>query len=165
MSAEAHKALAGPLRSAIWSWIDHFPSEFNEAVRSRGKMEGVSGVFDLLYSKSSGSERVLWPCLAILHCINSERVTSDIQSIGTAGGGRGGTRAARFAEEVLRQSNYYTRLGQVSLVCATDLCRAAMNVNAGHDEIPLQMLAFDVAHEIKVWFTHSSPSMFSSTSL
>ncbi|THV03328.1 hypothetical protein K435DRAFT_835905 [Dendrothele bispora CBS 962.96] len=160
MNPEAHRAIAGPLRSAIWSWVDHFPSEFNEAIRSRGKMEGVSGVFDLLYTKSSGSERVLWPCLVILHCINPERVTSDIQSIGAATGGRASNRAAKFTEEVMRPSNYYSKLGQASLVCATDLCRAAMNVKAGLDEVPLQMLAFDVAHEIKSQIFNPSRKSF-----
>ncbi|EEB97235.1 hypothetical protein MPER_03489, partial [Moniliophthora perniciosa FA553] len=42
MSSEAHKAIVVPLRSAIWSWIEYFPVEFNETIRSRGKMEGAS---------------------------------------------------------------------------------------------------------------------------
>ncbi|KAF5371189.1 hypothetical protein D9758_004214 [Tetrapyrgos nigripes] len=146
MGPEAHKAIAGPLRSAIWSWVDHFPAEFNEVVRSRSKLEGASGVFDLLCNKSAGPESGLWPCLTILHSINTERVAVDIHS---GGGTRATTRAAKFTEEMLRQTNLHSKPGQVSLVCESELCRAAMNVKAGLDEVPLQMLAYDAAHEIK----------------
>ncbi|KAE9388686.1 hypothetical protein BT96DRAFT_780264, partial [Gymnopus androsaceus JB14] len=42
MRAHGHKAIAGPLRSAIWTWIEHFPDESNKVVTTNTKMEGAS---------------------------------------------------------------------------------------------------------------------------
>ncbi|KAJ3936091.1 MAG: hypothetical protein NXY57DRAFT_886591 [Lentinula lateritia] len=149
MRLEGHKAIAAPLRYAIWSWIEHFPDEFNEVVKLRAKMDGVSSVFDFLYNKCSGSERVLWPTLAVLQCVIPER-SSDLQTLGSS---RANQKLAKFTEDLRRQSSYTGKLASISLICATDICRAAMYVQPANDEVPLQMLAYDVAHEIKgrIW--------------
>ena len=79
MKREAQAAVARPLRRAIWNWIDLFPDEFNDALRSR-RMEGApERTFDLLYTQQPGAERALWPTLTILNCISSERLGSDFQ--------------------------------------------------------------------------------------
>ncbi|GAW06426.1 ras gtpase activator [Lentinula edodes] len=132
MRLEGHKAIAAPLRYAIWSWIEHFPDEFNEVVKLHGKMDGASSVFDFLYNKCSGSERVLWPTLAILQCVIPER-SSNLQTLGSS---RANQKLAKFTEDLRRQSSY-----------------TAMYVQPADDEVPLQMLAYDVAHEIKgrIW--------------
>ncbi|KAE9388358.1 hypothetical protein BT96DRAFT_1004277 [Gymnopus androsaceus JB14] len=106
MRAHRHKAIAGPLCSAIWSWIDHFPDEFNEVVPTHTKMEGASGVFDFLYNKSSRSEHILWPTLAALQCIIPER-TTDLQSVGS----HSNQKLAKFTEDLMRQSNHTNKLG------------------------------------------------------
>lgn len=144
MRSHGHKAIADPLRSAIWTWIDHFPDEFNDVVTFRTKMDGASGVFDFLYNKSSGAERILWPTLAALQCIIPERTTE--LNVGS----RGNQKLAKFTEDVMRQTNPTSKLWLVSLACGTDICRAAMNVKPTGYDIPLQMLAYDVAHELKV---------------
>lgn len=80
MRTDAQCAIAVHLRSAIWNWIDVFPSEFNDTVRVKGKTEGTpERVFDLLYSAvHAGSEMIFWPTLTILNCISPDRV-SDVQ--------------------------------------------------------------------------------------
>ncbi|KAJ3719315.1 hypothetical protein C8R42DRAFT_777357 [Lentinula raphanica] len=156
MRLEGLKAIAAPLRYGIWSWIEHFPDEYSDVVKLRARMDGASGVFDFLYNKSSGSERILWPTLAILQCVIPER-TSELQTIGSS---RNNQKLAKFNEDLMRQSNHTGKLGSVSLVCATDICRAAMYVQASKDEVPLQMLAYDVAHEIKSRISNSNRSSF-----
>ena len=91
MRVDSKHAIAVHLRSAIWAWIDVFPSEFNETIRARGKTEGaLERVFDLLFSAGqAGSERVLWPTLTALYCISSDRISREFQH------GRNPTRTSR----------------------------------------------------------------------
>ena len=72
-------ATAIPLRLAVWNWIEASPNEFTDSLRSRGRLEGSpERVFDILHTlNQTGVERELWPTLAVLHCITSERLTSD----------------------------------------------------------------------------------------
>jgi neurofibromin 1 len=81
MKKDSQLAIAVHLRAAVWNWIDIFPHEFNEAIRTRGKTEGApERVFDLLYSMvPAGSEKVFWPTLTILNCITSDRISPDFQ--------------------------------------------------------------------------------------
>ena len=81
MRIESQRTIAIHLRSAIWNWIDVFPSEFNEAIRTKGKTEGApERVFDLIHSLShAGSENVFWPILTILNCISSDRISAEFQ--------------------------------------------------------------------------------------
>lgn len=81
MSHEAHLAVAIALRKAIWNWVEVFPDEFNDTIRSRGRMEGApERVFDLLYSVAKDAERVIWPTLTILTCTSSDRIPSDLDA-------------------------------------------------------------------------------------
>ena len=79
MKRQAQAAVAIPLRMAIWNWIEMCPQEYNEAVRSRGKLEGApERVFDLLHSAiEPGRERALWPTLTILACLAADRLSPD----------------------------------------------------------------------------------------
>ena len=81
MRIESQRAIAIHLRSAIWNWIDVFPSEFNETIRTKGKTEGApERVFDLIHSLAhAGYENVFWPTLTILHCISSDRISAEFQ--------------------------------------------------------------------------------------
>lgn len=80
MKRQAQAAVALSLRRAIWNWIDIFPDEFNEALRSRGRMEGApERTFDLLHVMQQGAEKAVWPTLTLLNCISSERLSSDFQ--------------------------------------------------------------------------------------
>uniref|UniRef100_A0A0W0FVQ0 Ras-GAP domain-containing protein n=1 Tax=Moniliophthora roreri TaxID=221103 RepID=A0A0W0FVQ0_MONRR len=144
MSSEAHKAIVVPLRSAIWSWIEHFPAEFNETIRSRGKMEGASGVFDLLYKKCVGLESEFWPTLTILHCV-TERASWDPASEYDVGRH---TPKSKFSED-LRKNTSNPKMAELVLACSNDVCRAAISIKPAGDEVPLYLLAHDVAHEIK----------------
>ena len=83
MRIESQRAIAVYLRSAIWNWINVFPSEFNDAVRMKGRTEGApERVFDLLYSVAhAGSEKVFWPVLTILNCISSDRISADFGNL------------------------------------------------------------------------------------
>ncbi|KAG6336483.1 hypothetical protein ID866_2597 [Astraeus odoratus] len=84
MKKEAQAAVAIPLRMALWNWVDLCPHEYNEAVRSRGKLEGApERVFDLLYvANEPGRERALWPTLTILACLSPDRVNLEYQTRG-----------------------------------------------------------------------------------
>jgi hypothetical protein len=76
MRSEAQRAIAMHLRSAVFNWIDIFPDEYNEAIRTRGRTEGApERVFDLLYTLlTPGTERIFWPPLAMLNCTSADRI-------------------------------------------------------------------------------------------
>ncbi|PPR04649.1 hypothetical protein CVT24_011867 [Panaeolus cyanescens] len=148
MRREAQVAIAVHLRSAVWNWIDIFPEEFNDAIRNRGRTEGSpERVFDLLYSMiPNSSERIFWPTLSILNCITVDRISADLHH-GT--GNLKGRKELRFTDTVLRQVNStYSRLSEIALACAVDMCRAAAYVSPD-GEVPLRLVASDIAHEIK----------------
>jgi neurofibromin 1 len=79
MCRESQLAIAIPLRSAIWNWIEYHPKEFREVVQTRGRTEGApERVFDLLFSKMKiGDERTIWPTLTALCSMISERLATD----------------------------------------------------------------------------------------
>ncbi|KAF8165773.1 hypothetical protein B0H34DRAFT_794124 [Crassisporium funariophilum] len=147
MRKESQRAIAVNLRSAIWNWIDVFPSEFNEAIRTRGKTEGApERVFDLLHSViPAGSEKVFWPCLTILNCITSDRIAAEFQYSGVQKNRR---QELRFSETLLKHVSNHSKLSEVSLACAVDMCRAAAYIDPEGD-VPLRLVASDIAHEIK----------------
>ena len=80
MGKEAQKAVALALREAIWHWIDCFPDEFNEAIKTRGRTEGApERVFDLLSSLNpTGNEKIFWPTLTMLCCVTSEKISTEL---------------------------------------------------------------------------------------
>lgn len=57
----------------------------------------------------------------------------------------------KFGEDLLKHATGNSKLSEVALVCLLDMCRAATHVKP-EDEVPLRMIAFDIAHEIKVSF-------------
>jgi neurofibromin 1 len=78
---EETTSLAPALRVAVWNWVDQYPEEFNEAMRTRGGMEGApERVFDLLFPLTNSVEtnKVVWPTLAILNAISSDRLSPDL---------------------------------------------------------------------------------------
>ncbi|KAJ2930404.1 hypothetical protein H1R20_g6694, partial [Candolleomyces eurysporus] len=147
MGKESQLAIAMSLRTAVWNWIDRFPQEFNEAIRTRGRMEGApERVFDLLFSiTSAGHERIFWPCLTMLTAITHERISSDFQ---TASYGTPRRKEQRLGHEVMKHIRSSSKLSDISLACAVDMCRVAAYLDGG-DDLPLAMVASDVAHEIK----------------
>ena len=56
---------------------------------------------------------------------------------------------AKFYDDLFTHGYSNPKTQEVGLACALDLCRAASYVNSA-DDVPLRMLAYDVAHEIKV---------------
>jgi neurofibromin 1 len=81
MKSEGKVAVAIPLRTAIWNWISMFPDEYNEAIRTYRRLEGTpERVFDLLWDPSEvAGARALWPTLAALAVISSERMRTDLK--------------------------------------------------------------------------------------
>ncbi|KAF8806096.1 hypothetical protein BYT27DRAFT_7141632 [Phlegmacium glaucopus] len=149
MRIESQRAIAVHLRSAIWNWIDVFPTEFNEAIRMKGKTEGApERVFDLLYSVVlAGNERVFWPTLTVLNCISSDRISADFQ-YGNPTYPNKGRKELRFSENTLRHLRNHSKFSEVALACAVDMCRAAAYIDPEGD-VPLRLVASDIAHEIK----------------
>ncbi|TFK24729.1 hypothetical protein FA15DRAFT_406917 [Coprinopsis marcescibilis] len=155
MGREAQLAVAISLRTAVWHWVDRFTHEFNETVRTRGRTEGApERVFDLLYSMSiPGKEKVFWPCLTMLLCITYERISVDFQQ---SQYGLPKRKEQRFGQEIIRHIQSGNKLSDVALACAVDVCRVAALLQ-GQDDVPLRLVAVDLAHEIKgaLWNGHS----------
>ncbi|KAG2156346.1 hypothetical protein DEU56DRAFT_231415 [Suillus clintonianus] len=156
MKRQAQTAVAIPLRMAIWNWIEMCPQEFNEAVRSRGRLEGApERVFDLLHSANEpGRERALWPTLTVLACLAAERLSPDYQidvesrSTNFSTHKSSHRKDIRFVEDLLRHSNTNSKLADVSFVCAIDMCKAGFRISPD-GEMPLRHIAADISHEIK----------------
>ncbi|KAL4081516.1 hypothetical protein V8B97DRAFT_1923406 [Scleroderma yunnanense] len=158
MKKEAQAAVAIPLRMALWNWIDLYPQEYNEAVRSRGKLEGApERVFDLLYIASEpGRERALWPTLTILACLSPDRVSLEYQTRGHSHSsqfspipkGPSQRKDIRFIDELVRHFTSNTKLTDVAIVCSIDVCRAGFRISPD-GEMPLWLIAADIAHEVK----------------
>lgn len=86
MRREAQVAVAGPLRTALWNWIEYHQEEFNDAQRHYRRLEGTpERVFDLLYSlQDTAHKSVVWPTLTVLLCVSSDRIKTDydVNSVG-----------------------------------------------------------------------------------
>ena len=167
MRIESQRTIAIHLRAAIWNWIDVFPSEFNEAIRTKGKTEGApERVFDLIHSLAhAGSENVFWPTLTILNCISSDRISAEFQYRGKFTNRKVTIskflrfltmqieaflrQELRFTENTLRYLRNHSKFSEVSLACAIDICRAAAYIDPEGD-VPLRLVASDIADEIKV---------------
>ncbi|KIJ20411.1 hypothetical protein PAXINDRAFT_166473 [Paxillus involutus ATCC 200175] len=158
MKKQAQAAVAIPLRMALWNWVELYPQEYNEAVRTRGKLEGApERVFDLLYvANEPGRERALWPTLTILSCLSADRLTTDYQfdvhsrsiNLMQVQKPLAHRKDSRFLEDLIRHANSGSKLADVSFVCAIDMCRAGFRIAPG-GELPLRHIAADIAHEIK----------------
>ncbi|EMD40361.1 hypothetical protein CERSUDRAFT_148314 [Gelatoporia subvermispora B] len=164
MKREAQAAVARPLRAAIWNWIDLFPEELNDVVRYHRRLDGApERVFDILYDvhdmdkdmkepprDSKEIKSAVWPTLTALMCISSDRIKSELQ--GPQKHGRSKDR--NFAELIIRSVAFKSKNRDVAAICALDVCRAASRIRPEEDaEIPLQALALDVAHELKIALT------------
>jgi len=170
MKDDAQRAITAHLRTAVWNWIDIFPQEFNDVILSRGRTEGApERVFDLLFSMTpNGGERIFWPTLTILHCMTSERITSDYRfGMATSKGRKVFSfylfllseclfisyfKEVKFTDSILKHIQNNSKLSEVSLVCAVDICRAATYIDSSAD-VPLRSVSYDVAHEIRVNFS------------
>ncbi|KAL1727572.1 hypothetical protein EV714DRAFT_253754 [Schizophyllum commune] len=150
MKQDHQLAIAVPLRTAIWNWIRLFPAEFNDAIRQRGRLEGApERVFDLLYTKNQlGVERSIWPTLLILNCISSDRLMPELSDMKSYGRGKATRKDTKFYDDLFTHGYSNPKTQEVGLACALDLCRAASYVSSA-DDVPLRLLAYDVAHEIK----------------
>ncbi|KAH7887502.1 hypothetical protein F5I97DRAFT_2056906 [Phlebopus sp. FC_14] len=155
---QAQAAVAIPLRMALWNWVELFPHEYNEAIRSRGKLEGApERVFNLLHiANEPGRERALWPTLTILACLWVDRLTMDYQldvhsrsmAVIQMPKSASHRKDSRFVEELIRHANSSSKLAEVALVCAIDMCRAGFRISPD-GELPLRHIAMDIALEIK----------------
>ncbi|KAJ6587786.1 hypothetical protein B0H10DRAFT_2233906 [Mycena sp. CBHHK59/15] len=159
---EEHTALAPALRVAVWNWIDQYPEEFNEAARMRGGMEGgPERVFDLLYplSKTTESQKIVWPALAIINAISSDRLSPDLIQHPAATRAKTSRPDVKFSEDILRHAQIQSKLSESALICAIDLCRVASRVQP-EGEVPVRLLAYDIAPELKSALTNSAGRPF-----
>ena len=76
MGAEARVAIANPLRSAIWSWIETFPGEFIDVSTGARRLDGApERVFDLFIQiKNEQNRKIIWPTLMMLLVLCYERL-------------------------------------------------------------------------------------------
>ncbi|KAK0461601.1 uncharacterized protein EV420DRAFT_1526161 [Desarmillaria tabescens] len=153
MTHEMHAAFANPLRLAIWNWIRNCPAEFNEVSKGRLKMDSVpERVFDYLHPRvKSGSERTMWPALIAILFLTPDRLSHDVGLPGR------GQKSDKFLEDIRRQISTQARLRDLGLVCALDICRAAMYIDSrDNEEVPLRLLANDIIHDIKSDLFHNT---------
>ncbi|KAF7432844.1 Ras GTPase activating protein ira2 [Pleurotus ostreatus] len=161
MKPSSHMAISVPLRRALWNWIEVFPNEYNDVIKSRTRLDGApERVFDLLYTLvTTNTEHIFWPTLAVLNCLSVERMNSEahlqlftrFQPTTT----RTSTRKdIKFCEDILKHANTGSRLDEIAVVCALDMCRAASRIH-NDGEYTLRVIANDIAHEIKgsLWHT------------
>jgi hypothetical protein len=55
----------------------------------------------------------------------------------------------KFTENTLRHVRDHSKFFEVALACAVDMCRAAAYISP-EGNVPLRLVASDIAHEIKV---------------
>ncbi|KAH9939229.1 uncharacterized protein BXZ73DRAFT_88953 [Epithele typhae] len=156
LKREAQIPVAVALRTAVWNWIELYPDEYNDALRYHRRLDGApERVFDLLYDVQDASrdKAAAWPTLAVLLCISHDRVKGEFEA-NALGGHKGQYRKDRnITELVVKNLNFNSKLVEVAIVCAVDICRAASRValQAGiENESPLVSMAFDIAHELKI---------------
>ncbi|KAJ7167823.1 hypothetical protein C8R46DRAFT_1350755 [Mycena filopes] len=147
---EEHMSIAPVLRVAVWNWIEQYPEEFNETLRTRGTMEGApERMFDLLYmlSTTPESQKCTWPALTMLIVISPDRIPPDLKPASSSR-----SKASRpnlmFLEDVVRKAYIQSKVSETALVCGIDLCRAASRVHPEGD-VSLRLLAYDLVPEIK----------------
>ncbi|KAH9981838.1 hypothetical protein BJV74DRAFT_778311 [Russula compacta] len=150
MKPEVKVAVAVPLRTAIWNWIGMFPDEYNEAIRMHRRLEGTpERVFDLLWDPSEvASARALWPTLAALAVISSERMRTDLK-------GSSKSNLKKFTDQLGKVAQTPNKLRDVSVVCILDLCRGAARArpDPGKD-LPIHANVSDYIHEVSTILTH-----------
>ncbi|KAI0686496.1 hypothetical protein BC835DRAFT_1523052 [Cytidiella melzeri] len=150
MKRDAQIAIAGPLRTAVWNWIEFHQEEFNDSLLHR-RLEGTpERVFDLLYQLDVTNKSALWPALTVLMCISSDRIRAEysVNSVGMPMGPQ--RRKDRgFVEALTRALLTPSKYQEVAAICMLDTCRAASRVKPGDHESPLHSLANDIAHDVK----------------
>ncbi|TFK46902.1 hypothetical protein OE88DRAFT_1666689 [Heliocybe sulcata] len=148
MKKEAQSAIAVPLRAAVWKWIETFPEEFGDSARSSRRLEGApERVFDALFERDdSGNRKILWPALTSLLCISSDRLKMDWSRPSMKSAHR---KEIHFVEMVGRGIASWTKTSEIALVCALDVCRAAVRIRPDESEIPILSIANDLVHDIK----------------
>ena len=150
MKSEAQVAVAGPLRTAVWNWIEFHRDEFNESLHHR-RLEGTpERVFDILFQIDTTNKAAIWPALAILMCISSDRIRAEynVNSLGIPKGSRRKERG--FVEALARAMLSPSKSQDAAIVCMMDICRAASRVKPGEYESPLLSIAMDIAHDVRV---------------
>ncbi|KAI0340881.1 hypothetical protein BDW22DRAFT_1485833 [Trametopsis cervina] len=151
MRRDAQIAIAGPLRTAVWNWIEFHPEEFNDSLLHR-RMEGTpERVFDLLYQVDTSNKTAIWPALTVLMCISSDRIRAEysVNSVGVPMVPQR-RRERGFVEAMTRALSSASKGHEVAVICLLDICRAASRVKPGDYESPLQAMAADIAHEVKL---------------
>jgi hypothetical protein len=84
MKSEAQISIAGPLRTAVWNWIEFHQEEFNDSLLHR-RLDGTpERVFDILYHLDTSNKAAIWPALTVLMCISSDRIRHEynVNSVG-----------------------------------------------------------------------------------
>ncbi|OBZ70421.1 Neurofibromin [Grifola frondosa] len=110
-------------------------------------------VFDVLSELGEHANKAgVWPTLAVLLCISSDRMKSEFQ-VSTFGAPKGphGRKDRNFTELIIKNMAFPSKHADVAVICALDICRAASRVRpAEGEEVPLPSMALDIAHEIKL---------------
>ncbi|EIN11059.1 hypothetical protein PUNSTDRAFT_51619 [Punctularia strigosozonata HHB-11173 SS5] len=149
MRRESQSLCSGPLRTAVWTWIELCPIEFNDTLLSARRMEGApERAFDLLYQNAEYSDkRLLWPALTTLLCLSSERLR-DFHVNPSVAMQKNYRKDWHFMEQLFKNLTPTSKLHDVAFRCLIDICKAAAHIRSDKD-LPLRSIALDVAHEIK----------------
>ncbi|KAH0828799.1 hypothetical protein J3R83DRAFT_3247 [Lanmaoa asiatica] len=146
MKRQAQVVVAIPLRMALWNWVELYPQEYNEAVRTRGKLEGsAERVFDLLYIVNEPGREAS----SLAHADRS------FLFIGRSTDYRLSNRHPfPHCRLVAAPKVFFPSKGRRLSDVAFSLCQSTCVVQvpgiSPEGELPLRHLAMDIAHEIKM---------------
>ncbi|MBW0469189.1 hypothetical protein O181_008904 [Austropuccinia psidii MF-1] len=145
--AQADIALA--LRRSIWNWIETYPNEYANLLRSNGRLEGSPEVlFDVAHGLSeNGKKRAyIWPMMSMLLALCPDIVLKI--TVGDRNRSQVTARKAAFIES-LRKHLKTVKMNDVATACCVDLCKAATFSPPNTVEGPgLRLLALDLVSDL-----------------
>ncbi|CAH7670866.1 hypothetical protein BY996DRAFT_4641287 [Phakopsora pachyrhizi] len=137
------------LRRSIWNWIETYPNEYANLVRSNGRLDGGPDVlFDVAHGLSeNGKKRAYtWPMMAMLLAVCPD-IALKI-AVGERNRSQVTARKAAFIES-LRKNLKAVKMTDVATSCCVDLCKVATFSPKTTIEGPgLRLLALDLVSDL-----------------
>lgn len=137
--------LAKVLRSAIWNWIDNYPSEFAEVVQKDANIEGSDLLFDHINDwseKGKQKPQLFWPIQTML-LILCPGILKDLIKKDTA---KNHPTKAKLLETLATSIKNHTKnygVGDVAGTCYVDICKAA-TIAPKDDNIALRQMVSEI---------------------
>ena len=115
------------IRQMIWNWIESFPLEFSKMCLEKKNLDGFPDGLFAFFQNNADSPRkknLYWPTQCMLLLLSGE----DLHMYTTTGSSaQSVTMKAQFLELLRKQMK--SKSADISLLCFTDVCRAATFIN------------------------------------